>query len=189
MWCFISLLAACSFPSQSLLLFVRGQRHISMGKGEQKYVTKKVIKFPNQSTLLTLLISIKWKSIKECSIVTAASLSGLLLSARIKHPWASSTLKRETKREDLFFNVPNKRTQMPWAKSMEEIEGAGTYVSFFQIIVFCIYFCWQFENFLLVSNSTKISAKTKLFIDIQLKYVKTIEIWVVFVAAKENSKR
>ena len=25
------------------------------GKGEQKYITKKVIKFPNQSTLLTLL--------------------------------------------------------------------------------------------------------------------------------------
>ena len=34
------------------------------GKGEQKHITKKVIKFPNQSTLLTLIDRLKtWRSV------------------------------------------------------------------------------------------------------------------------------
>ena len=49
------LLAVCSFTSQRLLLVAHGQRHISR-KGEQKQITKKVIKFPNHSILLTLPI-------------------------------------------------------------------------------------------------------------------------------------
>ena len=50
----ISLLAACSFTSQSLLLFVFSQRHISIEKRRQKHITEKVIKFPNRFSLLTL---------------------------------------------------------------------------------------------------------------------------------------
>ena len=40
MWCVISPLAVCSFTSQSLLLFVHGQRQISIGKRGTKTYNK-----------------------------------------------------------------------------------------------------------------------------------------------------
>ena len=51
----IGQLAVCSFTSQSLLLFVHDKRPISIGKRKTKACNKKKIKFPNQSTLLTLI--------------------------------------------------------------------------------------------------------------------------------------
>ena len=42
----------------SKMLFVHGHVIFQQGKGEQKHITKKVIKFPNQSTLLTLFWAI-----------------------------------------------------------------------------------------------------------------------------------
>ena len=54
-----SLLAVCSFTSNGLLLLVHGQRHISIEeritKKKQNKQTKKVIKFPNQSNIITLV--------------------------------------------------------------------------------------------------------------------------------------